>query len=52
MKTKIALVICPQWSIETPSYALGNLKSHINSPDVEVKQFDLNMGSYHYIKST
>ena len=52
MKTKIALVICPQWSIETPSYALGNLKSHINSPNVEVKQFDLNMGSYHYIKST
>lgn len=52
MKTTIALVICPQWSIETPSYALGNLKSHINSPDVEVKQFDLNMGSYHYIKST
>ena len=35
---KIALCICPQWSNGTPSYALGSLKSHIDNPNVQVKQ--------------
>ena len=49
---KIALVICPQWSDMTPSFALGSLKSNIDNPNVEVKQFDLNVGSsLFYIKS-
>jgi radical SAM superfamily enzyme YgiQ (UPF0313 family) len=52
MKTKIALVICPQWSIETPSFAIGSLKSHINKSNIEIKQFDLNVSSYDYISST
>ena len=45
---KIALCICPQWSIETPSFIIGSLKSHIKNKDVEVEQFDLNM-EVHYI---
>ena len=47
---KIALCICPQWSIESPSYALGVLKSEINNPNVEVKQFDINMDSSIYMR--
>ena len=47
---KIALCICPQWSIESPSYALGVLKSEINNPKVEVKQFDINMDSSIYMR--
>ena len=43
MKTKLALVICPQWSVETPSFAIGSLKSHIKHKDVEVEQVDLNI---------
>ena len=41
---KLALVICPQWSDITPSFALGSLMSHIDNPNVKVKQFDLNLG--------
>ena len=49
---KIALCICPQWSNGTPSYALGSLKSHIDNPNVQVKQFDLNIGtSLYYLKN-
>ena len=40
---KLALCICPQWSVETPSFAIGSLKSHIKHKDVEVEQFDLNI---------
>ena len=47
---RIALCICPQWSIESPSYALGVLKSEINNPNVEVKQFDINMDSSIYMR--
>ena len=50
MKTKIALVICPQWSVETPSFAIGSLKSHIKNKDVEVEQVDLNILSSLYTK--
>ena len=45
---KLALVICPQWSDITPSFALGSLTSHIDNSNVEVKQFDLNIGSSLY----
>ena len=45
---KLALVICPQWSDITPSFALGSLMSHIDNPNVKVKQFDLNIGSSLY----
>ncbi len=48
---KLALVICPQWSDITPSFALGSLMSHIDNPNVKVKQFDLNIGSSLYILS-
>ena len=40
---KLALCICPQWSVETPSFAIGSLKSHIKHKDVEVEQVDLNI---------
>ena len=40
---RIALCICPQWSVQTPSFAIGSLKSHIKNKDVEVEQFDLNI---------
>jgi len=49
---KLALCICPQWSDFTPSFALGSLKSHIDNPNVQVKQFDLNIGtSLYYLKN-
>ena len=47
---KLALCICPQWSIETPSFAIGSLKSHIKNNNVIVKQFDLNVQSSLYVK--
>ena len=47
---KLALVICPQWSIETPSFAIGSLKSHIKNKNTIVKQFDLNVESSLYVK--
>ena len=47
---KLALCICPQWSVQTPLYALGSLKSHINNKNVEVEQFDLNIRSSLYTK--
>jgi hypothetical protein len=40
---KLALCICPQWSVETPSFAIGSLKSHSKHKDVEVEQVDLNI---------
>ena len=33
---RIALCICPQWSVQTPSFAIGSLKSHIKNKDVEL----------------
>ena len=47
---KLALCICPQWSIETPSFAIGSLKSHIKNNNVVVKQFDLNVQSSLYVR--
>ena len=47
---KLALCICPQWSIETPSFAIGSLKSHISNKNTIVKQFDLNIESSLYVK--
>ena len=47
---KLALCICPQWSVQTPSFAIGSLKSHIKHKDVEVEQVDLNVLSSLYTK--
>ena len=47
---KLALCICPQWSVQTPSFAIGSLKSHIKNKDVEVEQFDLNIRTSLYTK--
>ena len=47
---RLALCICPQWSVQTPSFAIGSLKSHINNEDVEVDQVDLNIRSSLYTK--
>ena len=47
---KIALCICPQWSVLTPSFAIGSLKSHIKNKNVEVEQFDLNIRTSLYTK--
>ena len=47
---RIALCICPQWSVQTPSFAIGSLKSHIKNKDVEVEQFDLNIRTSLYTK--
>ena len=47
---RLALCICPQWSVQTPSFAIGSLKSHINNKDVEVDQVDLNIRSSLYTK--
>ena len=47
---RIALCICPQWSVQTPSFAIGSLKSHINNKDVVVEQIDLNILSSIYTK--
>jgi radical SAM superfamily enzyme YgiQ (UPF0313 family) len=47
---RLALCICPQWSVQTPSFAIGSLKSHINNKDVVVDQIDLNILSSIYTK--
>ena len=47
---RLALCICPQWSVLTPSFAIGSLKSHIKNKDVEVEQFDLNIRTSLYTK--
>ena len=47
---RLALCICPQWSVQTPSFAIGSLKSHIKNKDVKVEQFDLNIRTSLYTK--
>ena len=45
---KIALCICPQWSIESPSYALGSLKSHIKNKMLKLNNL-ISIWIVHYI---
>ena len=43
---KIALTICPQWSIATPSFALGSLYTALNNAGfTSTNQIDINMMS-------
>ena len=42
---KIALCICPQWSISTPSFALGSLNTALKEAGFNPTQYDINMMS-------
>ena len=48
---KIALCICPQWSIETPSFALGSLNTALTEAGFNSTQYDINMMSSLYLKN-
>lgn len=39
---KIALYICPQWSIATPSFALGSLNESLTGAGFNSTQYDIN----------
>jgi hypothetical protein len=39
---RIALVLCPSWAVESPSYTLALLSANLKSHGHEVKCFDLN----------
>ena len=47
---KIALCICPQWSISTPSFALGSLNTALTEAGFNPTQYDINMMSSLYLK--
>ena len=40
---KIAMCLCPQWSLVSPPFALGNLTRALRENGFEVKQYDINM---------
>lgn len=40
---RIALCLCPQWSLTTPSFALGSLSKVLESQGHETEQIDLNL---------
>ena len=48
---KIALCICPQWSISTPSFALGSLNTALKEAGFNPTQYDINMMSSLYLKN-
>ena len=45
MQSKIALCMCPAWSLETPPLSLGLLSGALKSKGKEVKQFHINLTS-------
>jgi hypothetical protein len=45
MPTKVAVVMCPAWSLETPPLSLGLLAGALKSRDRDVKQFHINLTS-------
>jgi radical SAM superfamily enzyme YgiQ (UPF0313 family) len=45
---RIALCLCPQWSLITPSFALGSLSSALEQDGHETEQIDLNLLSAYY----
>ena len=51
MKKRIALVCCPSWSIAFPPYNISLLKSILLNQGHEVKNFDFNVRTYHYLKN-
>ena len=40
---KIAMCLCPQWSLVSPPFALGNLTRALRENGFEVKQYDINI---------
>ena len=46
---KIALCLCPQWSLITPSFALGSLSAALEHDGHETEQIDLNLLSAYYL---
>ena len=46
---KIALCLCPQWSLITPSFALGSLSAALEQDGHETEQIDLNLLSAYYL---
>lgn len=47
---KVALVLCPAWSIDMPHLALALLSSNLRKEGSEVAVFDLNIKLYHQCK--
>jgi len=47
---KIALCICPQWSISTPSFALGSLNTALTEAGFNPIQYDINIMSSMYLR--
>ena len=43
---KIALVLCPSWTIESPSYTLGILSANLRKHGHNIKCFDFNIDMY------
>ena len=49
MQSKIAVCMCPAWSLETPPLSLGLLAGSLKSKGKEVKQFHVNLTSAMYV---
>ena len=43
MKAKVAVVMCPAWSLETPPLSLGLLAGALKTKGRKVKQFHVNL---------
>ena len=43
MKAKVAVVMCPAWSLETPPLSLGLLAGALKTKGRDVKQFHINL---------
>jgi len=48
---RIALVVCPSWSVNFPPYNISLLKSILKQNGHEVKNFDFNIEAYHFLKN-
>ncbi|MBC8421806.1 MAG: B12-binding domain-containing radical SAM protein [Pelagibacteraceae bacterium] len=49
MKAKIALVMCPAWSLETPPLSLGLLAGALKTHNRAAKQFHINLGAAQHV---
>lgn len=52
MKNKISLVMCPAWGVYFPPYNLSRLSAVLRNENYDVDVFDINVESYHILKST
>ena len=43
---KAALILCPSWTVESPSYTLALLSANLRKHGHETRCFDLNIGMY------